>query len=51
LISYFISIREGRNINFYARELVPGDIVLLNTGDRIPADLRIIEVFKIVKKS
>ena len=26
-----------------ARELVPGDIVVLDTGDYIPADLRIIE--------
>jgi Ca2+-transporting ATPase len=38
------SIRDGRSVSFYARELVPGDIVLLNAGDRVPADLRIIEV-------
>ncbi len=26
-----------------SKELVPGDIVILDTGDYIPADLRIIE--------
>uniref|UniRef100_A0A183DJP4 Radical SAM protein n=1 Tax=Gongylonema pulchrum TaxID=637853 RepID=A0A183DJP4_9BILA len=31
-------------LQFLARELVPGDIVVLNVGDRIPADLRLFEV-------
>lgn len=26
-----------------ARELVPGDVVLIKSGDRIPADCRIVE--------
>lgn len=26
-----------------ARELVPGDVVLLKSGDRIPADCRLVE--------
>lgn len=31
-------------MQFLARELTLGDIVLLNIGDRIPADLRLFEV-------
>lgn len=36
-------IRNGNMSVIPARELVPGDIVVLDTGDYIPADLRIIE--------
>lgn len=36
-------IRDGHRINIPARELVPGDVVLLETGNYIPADLRLIE--------
>lgn len=35
-------IRAGEKIKITASELVPGDIVLLNSGDRVPADLRLI---------
>lgn len=38
-------IRNGKEYSLLARELVPGDVVLLNTGDRIPADVRLIEAF------
>ncbi len=34
-------IREGRQIIIPAEQLVPGDIVLMSSGDRIPADLRL----------
>lgn len=37
------SLREGRVETFLARELVPGDIVYLNVGDRVPADCRLYE--------
>lgn len=36
-------IRNGRPQNVEARELVKGDIVILETGDNIPADGRLIE--------
>lgn len=36
-------MREGTPDTFLARELVPGDVVLLNVGDRVPADIRLIE--------
>lgn len=36
-------IRDGTNQVVMARELVPGDIVLLEAGDYIPADGRLIE--------
>ena len=36
-------IRDGNLQVIASRELVPGDIVILDTGDYIPADLRIIE--------
>ena len=34
--------RDGREERFEARQLVPGDLVLLTTGDRVPADLRLV---------
>lgn len=36
-------IREGARAEIPARDLVPGDVVLLETGDRVPADARLIE--------
>lgn len=36
-------IRDGKEIRIPGREVVPGDILLLNEGDRIPADSLILE--------
>jgi Ca2+-transporting ATPase len=36
-------IRDGRQIEVPARELVPGDLILLEEGVKIPADARLIE--------
>ncbi|MGE5391671.1 MAG: cation-translocating P-type ATPase [Deltaproteobacteria bacterium] len=35
-------IRSGHHLSIPAKELVPGDIVLLEAGDRVPADLRLL---------
>ncbi|HEB56757.1 MAG TPA: HAD family hydrolase, partial [Gammaproteobacteria bacterium] len=37
-------IRDGRQSLVQAEELVPGDIVLLQPGDKVPADLRLFQV-------
>ena len=34
--------RDGNDVTLAAEELVPGDILILNAGDRIPADARIV---------
>jgi Ca2+-transporting ATPase len=36
-------VREGNEEEIAASQLVPGDIVALRTGDKVPADCRIIE--------
>ena len=40
-------IRDGNTKVIPSRELVPGDIVVLDTGDFVPADLRIIEAINL----
>lgn len=36
-------LRDGRRVTVDGATLVPGDIVLLEAGDKVPADLRVIE--------
>jgi cation-transporting P-type ATPase F len=36
-------IRNGRKVQVPSQELVPGDLVLLASGDKVPADLRLIQ--------
>lgn len=36
-------LRDGRRREIPAQELVPGDIVFLSSGDKVPADLRLLE--------
>ncbi len=37
-------VRDGGEIEIPSEELVPGDIVLLASGARVPADLRLVEI-------
>ncbi len=37
-------MRDGRRQEIDATDLVPGDVVLLASGDKVPADLRLIEM-------
>lgn len=38
-----IALRNGNKIKISARELVPGDIIFVEEGDKIPADSRLIK--------
>jgi len=42
LSPHALVIRDDERTEIEARELVPGDVVLLESGDRVPADLRIL---------
>lgn len=37
-------IRDGQKLRVPSRELVRGDVVLLSSGDKVPADLRLLSV-------
>lgn len=36
-------IRDGRPVKIPIEELAPGDLVVLTSGDRVPADIRLVE--------
>ena len=36
-------LRDGRRIKISAKNIVPGDVIFLSEGDKIPADARLIE--------
>lgn len=39
-----MALRDGKKISVAAQALVPGDIVMLQSGDKVPADLRLFYV-------
>jgi Ca2+-transporting ATPase len=40
-------LRDGQEVEALARDLVPGDVVLLRAGDKIPADVQLIEAINL----
>jgi Ca2+-transporting ATPase len=42
-----IVLRDGKETKIPASELVPGDIILVYTGDKVPADARLLEAFNL----
>jgi sodium/potassium-transporting ATPase subunit alpha len=44
LLPFYVKvIREGKEKEIHAREIVPGDLIILSEGDKVPADLRLID--------
>jgi sodium/potassium-transporting ATPase subunit alpha len=44
LLPFFVNVlREGKEREVHAREVVPGDVLLLSEGNKVPADARLIE--------
>ena len=39
-----IALRDGKKVTVPAEEIVPGDIVFLQSGDKVPADLRLVAI-------
>lgn len=42
-----MALRDGKEIRIPASQLVPGDVIQLYTGDKVPADARLIEAFSL----
>ena len=40
-------LRDGKEVKVQTSEIVPGDIILLYTGDKVPADARVLEAFNL----
>lgn len=44
LLPFYVKVfRNGKEKEIHAKEVVPGDIIMLSEGDKIPADARLIE--------
>jgi len=39
-----VVLRDGKKVEIDSKDIVPGDILILETGNKIPADARLIEV-------
>lgn len=45
--SYAKTMRNGRETAIRSEEIVPGDVIILETGDKIPADVRFIGTYNV----
>lgn len=45
LPDYARVIRDGKDLNLHASELVPGDVLILAEGDNVSADARVVEEY------
>ncbi len=45
VVSRVIALRDRKKVELSAEQLVPGDIVFLEAGQRVPADLRVLQSF------
>ncbi|WP_029031173.1 HAD-IC family P-type ATPase [Salinarimonas rosea] len=43
LAPHAATLRDGKRVGIPGEHLVPGDVVLVEAGDRVPADLRVVE--------
>jgi P-type E1-E2 ATPase len=39
-----VVLRDGQRAHDRRRDLVPGDVVFLQSGDKVPADLRLFKI-------
>lgn len=44
MVTETVVIRDGQKINISSLEVVPGDIVLLESGSKVPADMRLLQL-------
>jgi len=38
------ALRDGKDVEIQSKDIVPGDIILLEAGDKLPADARLIDI-------
>jgi len=48
---YALCLRDGQKVTLLAKDLTLGDIIEVKAGDRVPADIRILESRGAVLKS
>lgn len=47
LLPFKVRVMRGEELEVEAEELVPGDIIFLGEGDKVPADIRLLEAYNL----